>query len=230
MSFNFNKTQKPEVTLFKNNIKELIHLYGVEINYVCTTKMNKDKVLNDFSHMVSNNETETIFLLPENTADWDNELQWNVFGLDNLRTLAFFMDSDTYDMLQERFNTEIINDLLITPSRTILEITDIDYDFESGNNLFLYGDKKTVYRIVTKVYQSSKQDEIEIDDNPATDNEVDVNINDGLIEVDHNYDEIQDKAFQNLENYFEELSKKKEEQDEEGKNIVDSESVFGSLG
>jgi hypothetical protein len=116
------------------------------------------------------------------------------------------------------------------PNGSVLEISDIDYDFEGGNNLFLFNDNKSVYRITTRMYNHSKQDEINIIDNPATDKIVEKNIDDGLLDIEFNEDEIAEKTFENLDDYFSSLDDNKDEQDTEGQKISNSDSVFGSLG
>jgi len=230
---NFNTSWKPDNTLFKNNIHELISLYGVQSNFIFTNKMNKDFVLRDFSHFSSYQEAFEVFVLPEDTTNWTTDLQWDVFGLDNLRTISFFMSADTYNAISERFfennDGTIINSLLVMPNGAVLEITDIDYDVEGGNNLFLFSDEKSVYRLVCKKYIASKQDEIIIKDDIETEEEVEIYKESGVTEVEYNEDEIADKVYKNLEDYFERLDGAKEEQDDEGKKISSSDSIFGNL-
>jgi hypothetical protein len=234
MAFNLNKSQKPEVELLKNNIDEMINIYGVNCNFIYTNKMNKDFVLRDFSHFTATQDAFELYLLPEDTSNWQNDLQWDVFGLNNLRTISFFMSSVTYERIKETFGSEkfdgLLNSLLVMPNGAILEISDIDFDFEGGNNLFLFSDSKSVYRITTRMYQTSKQDEIDIKDDPQTSEIVEKTIEDGLLEIEYNEDEIINKSYQELEEYFSNLEDNKEEQDTEGQKISNSDSVFGSLG
>jgi hypothetical protein len=233
MSFNLNKSNKPDYDLTKNNIEEMINIYGVNMNFIYTTKMNKDKVLQDWSHFVSTQDSYEIYLLPEDTSNWSNEMNWDIWGLHNLRTVTFFMSANTYEKIFEYFNIEentIINSLLITPNGTILEISDLDYDFEGGNNLFLFNDKKSVYRITTRVYNNNISDEITINDDPSTSEQVTKSIEDGLLEVEFNEDEISQEAFDTLDKYLKSLDDIKVEQDEEGDQFSNSDSVFGSLG
>jgi hypothetical protein len=196
--------------------------------------MNKDFVLRDFSHFISDKEPFEIYLLPEDTTNWSGELSWDIWGLDNLRTISFFLSSFMYETIVETFfeNGEgtIINSLLIMPNGSILEITDVQFDFEGGNNLFVYPDDKSVYRITTKMYSSSKQDEITTTDDPTTTEKVEKTIEDGLLDIEFNEDEIAEDTFDTLDEYFGSLDDTKEEQDTEGKKISNSDSIFGSLG
>lgn len=234
MAFNLNKSNKPDVQLLKRNINEMINIYGVNCNFVYTNKMNKDFVLKDFSHFTADQEAFEIYLLPEDTTNWATDLQWDVFGLNNLRTISFFLSAETYQNIENTFfQTEsdtLINSLLIMPNGAILEISDIDYDFEGGNNLFLFNDDKSVYRITTRMYQSSKQDEINIKDDLGTSEIVEKSLEDGILDIEFNEDEIAKKSYQELEDYFAKLDDNKDEQDTEGQTISNSDSIFGSLG
>jgi hypothetical protein len=116
------------------------------------------------------------------------------------------------------------------PNGAILEISDIDYDFEGDNNLFLFNDNKSVYRITTRMYNNSKQDEIQIKDDPSTNQKVEKTVEDGLLDIEFNEDEIAEDTFTNLDEYFSSLDDNKIEQDTEGQKISNSDSVFGSLG
>jgi hypothetical protein len=232
--FNLNKSNKPDYELTKKNIAEMINIYGVESNFIYTNKMNKDFVLKDFSHFVANQKPFEIYLLPEDTSNWSSDMSWDMWGLNNLRTISFFMSSDTYNKISDKFfiNGEgtIINSLLIMPNGSVLEISDVDYDFEGGNNLFLYNDNKSVYKITTRIYNHSKQDEINIEDDLSTSERVVKTIDDGLLDIEFNEDEISEKSFEDLDEYFSSLDNNKTEQDEEGQKISNSDSVFGSLG
>ena len=236
MSFNLNKSQKADVNLLKSNIDEMINIYGVNCNFIYTEKMNKDFVLKDFSHFESSQNME-IYLLPEDTENWGDDLQWNSFGLMNMRTMVFFMSSKTYENIENMIkfenqnpeNITIVNSLLIMPNKTILEITDISYDVPGGNNLFILPDDKSAYRITTKVYSNNLQDNIEIEDDPSTTEKVTKTINDGLLDIEFNEDEISKETFEDLDTYFQSLDEKTI-QDSEGQKISNSDSVFGSLG
>jgi len=233
MAFNLNKSQKNDVILNRNNIAEMINIYGVNCNFIYTKKMNKDFVLRDFSHMTSNESME-IYLLPEDTSNWSTDLQWDVWGLNNMRTISFFLSDDDYQKISDEFFIDgegtIINSLLVMPSGSILEISDVSYDFEGGNNLFLYPDQKSVYRVTARMYNNNKQDEIQISDDASTTETVTKTVEDGLLDIEFNEDEISDEAFTELESYFTSLDDIKDEQDQEGQKISSSDSIFGSLG
>jgi hypothetical protein len=232
--FNLNKSNKPDFELTKRNIAEMINIYGVESNFIYTNKMNKDFVLKDFSHFVADQDPFEIYLLPEDTSNWSTDMAWDMWGLNNLRTISFFISAESYNKISDKFFIDgegtIINSLLIMPNGSVLEISDIDYDFEGGNNLYLFNDDKSVYRITTRMYNHSKQDEINIADNPATNKIVEKNIDDGLLDIEFNEDEVADKSLEDLDAYFKSLDDNKDEQDTEGQKISNSDSVFGSLG
>ena len=41
---NFNISKKPEYNLFRKNTKELINLYGIEVTYFVTEKINQNHI------------------------------------------------------------------------------------------------------------------------------------------------------------------------------------------
>jgi hypothetical protein len=232
--FNLNKSNKADIELTKRNINEMINIYGVNCNFIFTNKMNKDFVLKDFSHFTANQDAFEIYVLPEDTSNWSTDMSWDMWGLNNLRTISFFISASTYNRIEEEFfeNSEgtIINSLLVMPNGSILEISDLNFDFENANNLFTYPDDKSVYRITARMYNNNLHDNIQITDDPSTSEKVTKSIEDGLLDIEFNEDEIQEEAFTDLEDYFKSLDDNKIEQDTEGQKISDSNSVFGSLG
>jgi hypothetical protein len=234
MAFNLNTSSKPDVQILKDNIDEMINIYGVNANFIYTNKMNKDFVLKDFSHFKSEDKPFEIYLLPEDESNWATDMAWDAWGLNNLRTISFFLSSKTYDKISEKYfeNSEgtIINSLLIMPNGSILEISDLSFDVEGGNNLFIYPDDKSAYLITARMYNNNEHDDIKTIDNPVTSEKVTKTVNDGLLDIEFNEDEIQEEAFTNLDDYFNALDNNKTEQDDAGQRISNSDSVFGSLG
>lgn len=229
MGFNLNRSNKNDYKLKERQIKEMISIYGVEADYLYTKKMNVDSVLRDFSHLtMEKGDSIKVTLLPESQEGWEGEQNWDLFGLHNQRTVNFFVAKDTVDEISERYDNKyagIINSLIVLPSGTILEITDMVTEVEGVNNLFTYKDEISVYRFNTKVYYNSQQNEIDTE-NITTE---DVDAPKG-IEIDYNDPEVdQEQSFDDLDDYFNALDGKKTKQDIEGQNISSSDSVFGSL-
>lgn len=235
MAANFNRTQSPDYQLKGNLIHEMISLYGVEVDYLFVTKMNVDGVLKDFSHLKQSGDSKKILLLPEETANWEGDLAWDIFGMNNLRTVNFFVSRQSLLSLYEDFdglNTakSIINSLIVLPSGTIMEITDMKDDPETGNNLFTYADNKSVFLLATKVYNNSQQNDINVESTgePKTTKDSSKSPEDDYIEYSDT--EIQADSFDDLDEYFKSLDNTKYNQNIDGDEINNSDSVFGSLG
>jgi len=234
MGFNLNRNSNPDYELKTSHIEEVISIYGVEADLIFTTKMNADKILNDFTHMQAGKNTKKIMLLPEETEDWGGSNSWNAFGLDNLRTISFFISRKTINEMFVEYPVtnykEYINNLLVLPNSTVLEITDIEAEVEGVNNLFTYSDEKSVYRVTSRVYSNSKQDEIE---HSTTDTEavtVDEDTIPGIKMINYSDDKIIDDSMLDIDEYFKTLDDDKVTQDTEGDVISDSNSIFGTLG
>lgn len=230
MAFNLNRSSKPDYDLKTKQIKEMISIYGVEVDYLYVKKMNVDSVLKDFSHLtMEKDDSIKITILPENSEGWDGDLQWDIFGLHNQRTISFFVAKDTVDEISERYENKysgITNSLIVLPSGTILEITDVVHQTEGINNLFTYSNDIAVYTFNTKVYYNSQQNEVDTE-NIVTE---DIVSPDG-IEEDYESPKVsQEQSFSDLDDYFNSLEDSKEEQDVEGQTISSDDSVFGNLG
>jgi len=234
MGFNLNRTQTADYDLKNNHINEMINLYGVETDFIFTKKMNADKILMDFSHMQSDKNTKKILLLPEESENWGGATQWDVFGLNNMRTLSFFISSFTIKELMSSYTVsnykEYINSLIVLPNKSFLEITDIEAEVDGVNNLYTYADEKSVYRVTAKAYNHNTQDEIEHSSTDINKSEIDDVTIPGIKMVDYSDDKIIDESSMDLDEFFDSLEDDKQTQDTEGEKVSNSDSVFGTLG
>ena len=241
MPFNLNRTHNNDYALKTNHIKEMISMYGVECDFLFTEKMNKDKILMDFSHMKSDKNTTKITILPEESEQWGGGSQWDMFGLNNLRTMPFFISAEQIEDLIEKYKDSypnqplnnykaLINSLMVLPNGSFIEVTDIEAEVEGINNLYAYDDEKSVYRLVTRAYNNSRNDEIEHSSNDTEKTTIDTDTIPGIQMVEFSEDKIIDESMENLDEFFKSLDDGKEIQDTEGEKISNSDSVFGSLG
>lgn len=232
---NLNRTQSPDYYLKNTLIAEMINIYGVVCDYLFTTKMNKDSVLKDFSHLKKSGDSKKITLLPEETANWEGDLAWDMFGLNNLRTINFFVSSNSLKELYDDFDglnsaKHIINSLVVMPSGTILEITDMKDNPEGANNLFTYEDAKGVFLLSTRVYSNSVMNEISVESTGEPKSTKDETKTPSDDYIEYSDTEIQSESFDDLDEYFKSLDDDKIEQDIEGSKSNNADSVFGSLG
>ena len=211
--FNLNRNSNPDYILKQNHIEELINIYGVECDYVYTTKENQDKILRDFSHLKTG-DSKKIMLLPEEMVSYEEDLNWDMFGLNNMRTMHLFISKKSmYNLFPEwSFSAhakDIVNSLVVFPSGSIMEIADITTTGEGINNLFTYDDEESVYRLSMRNHYASQQDTVEeeAEQSPKV-----------------------EETFDDLDSYFSSLDGVKDNQEEESIGVSDSDSIFGSLG
>ncbi len=164
MGFNLNISTKPEYKLQENQIDELINTFGIKCKYLYTEKMNKDlTVFRDFSHLRVGEDFEYIYLMPEDTENWEGESQFNLFGAFNNFTQHLFISKKSmYKLFPDFLETgrkEILNSLIVTPSSTLLEITNIDNFIPGVNNLWGFSDQPSSYKLSVKVYDHNIADE-----------------------------------------------------------------------
>lgn len=211
--FNLNRSKNPDYLLKQNHIEELINIYGVECDYVYTSKENQDKIMREFSHFETG-DSKKVMLLPEEMVSYEEDLNWDMWGLNNMRTMHLFISKKSmYNLFPEwsfgAHAKDIVNSLVVFPSGSIMEISDITTTGEGINNLFTYNDEESVYRLSMKNYLASQQDTVAPDAEQS--------------------EEVQE-TFEDLDSYFDSLDKVKDNQEEESIGVSNSDSVFGTLG
>ena len=212
---NLNRDFSSDYKLKSKNINELVNLYGVECTYIFTEKMNKDFVLQDFSHLNAL-EAEKIFLLPENSENYESQLSWNIFGLDNQRMLYMYITKESclklYKDFSEKKFSEMLNSLIKFPNDEIFEITNIDQKVEGINNLFTFKENVSVYKLTLKSYYFKKENSLEIEEQDEEDIDIDL-----------------ENEVMNIDEYFTALDNNSKKYDK-GNSISSSDNVFGKLG
>ena len=228
---NFNISRKPEQSLKEGLIKEMINLYGIPCKWLYSEKINTDFVFRDFSGLKvgtddnKDPEFKDITILPEDTNNWEGEIGYQSWGrFNDMSQNCFISKADIlklYPDFYEEKNSKakILNSLLLTPSGTFLEVTNIS-EFEPGiNNLWAYADTPSSYKLTVKVYTNNLADEglssintqVVLDDQEA-------------------FSETEDIDTSDVDEFFNTLSSLKEQQDIQGDEISSSGGPFGSLG
>lgn len=216
---NFNVSKKPEYDLFRSNTKELISLYGIEVSYFITDKLNKNEILGEHSRIsYDTKKAHKIFVAPDNTENWGGMSAFTPFGLQNSESLVVIISGDDMEKLHpnivflEGTNYDnIIGDIVIFDSGKIMEVSMISPLVEGNNNLFSYSDKKNAYKLTLKTH---------------------IDYNDEISDVKNEEHEEYEKI-EELEKIFEldieqsKIQKSKKEPKLENSNYN---SVFGSLG
>jgi len=226
MGFNLNISRKPEFSLNENMTHEAINMYGIPVKWLYSEKVNKNFVFNDFTHMKVGKEYQDLYLMPEDTSNWEGDVAYNSFGIFNQWSQNLFISKASIlklypDFLTEQGNrSKVLNSLLITPSNTILEVTHIE-SFNVGiNNVWSFGDDTSVYKLTVKIYSNNLADE-------------GTNIQDSIIldedEIHDHFRHEEEIDTSDIDVFFNTLSVTKEKQDVEGSKISNNNNPFGSM-
>jgi len=228
--FNLNSSRKPDNILDRNLIRENINIYGIPCKVLFSERINEDIVFKDFSHFKVSNKTEFIdlTLLPEDSSNWEGENGFNSFGLFQQYNTNVFVAADDLLEIYPNFleeaggRSKILNSLIITPSGTILEITNVEPFTPGVSNLWSFADNPNSYKLTTKIYSLNISDEgvglieTNIDLSEGNDGEI--------------FNASQDVNTDEIDNFFDSLTVKKDTIKETAKPISDEESPFGTLG
>lgn len=213
MSWNLNNN-KNEYQLHGSITTELINMFGIQATYLKTEHMSVDEVLGDIKNyaVTKSEQVFDVMLLPETPEGFDkhDNLLTN-FGIFNLDALDFFISVEDMQKLYGKSFNKCVGDLLVFPSKKVMEITNCIAQVPGINNMFLYDNDKNVYKLTCKTYAHNR-DEITID------------------KVDVPNDEI--LSFDNLDGLFniERLEQDKQKQDNDSPLIKDIDPIFGELG
>lgn len=234
MGFNLNTSRKPDYTLNENLTHEAIEMYGIPCKWLYSERVNEDFVFRDFSHFKVGSDYEDVTLMPQETMSWEGDVAYNNFGFYNQWTQQLFISKASMLKLYPEFldkgnsaRAKVVNSLLVTPSSTILEVTHVESFTEGVNNVWGFADDPSTYKLTVKIYSNNISDEgvsdvtatVDLSEGPEDEN--------GTAEI-FNAEEVIDTS--DIDNFFTELAKVKEEQDTEGDKISSNSNPFGTLG
>jgi len=218
--FNLNASRKPEYDLNESLISEVIGTFGIKCKYLFSEKVNKDYIFKDFSHLKVGKDYKDIYSMPENTENWDGDTNFDLFGFHNMWTQNLYISkSQVFELFPDFKETgrhKLLNSLVITPSGTLLEITNVESYNVGMNNLWGFADEPSSYRLTVKIYDNNQPDE-------GTD--INTNVN---LEEEEIFEYNEDVAT-GIDQFFETLSTKKEKIDDLSKTKNDTDNPFGTL-
>jgi len=233
MAFNLNISTKQDYSLTENNIDELITIYGIKCKYLFSEKINKDTVFQDFSHFKVNEDYTDIYLMPEDTENWEGDVVYNLFGPNNQWTQHLFISKKTiYELYPEFLETgrhNLVNSLIITPSSTLLEITHVESFGVGINNLWGFSDQPSSYKLSVKIYDHNIPDQgvRDIKDKVTLEEEGQGSVIHSA-EVDLDTSEIDD-FFNSLDTFKDKIEEESTTGTDKGTGSNDTNSPFGNL-
>lgn len=201
-------------------------MYGVPIKFIKVQYINKDDVVfGDYSHLKSDKENiYDMFALPENSESFDTtDYNFSEYGFNLFENLAVFITKKAFDDINLSLE-KIVGNLIVFPNNKVQEITNIDWQTPGINNLFTYADQKSVYKLTLVPYQFRLNTELDskhlINDQTSEVTKFEKEIKTMFTEElpqDFEQDDIKtdEKTYDKLDNYFEEVLKIKTDQKEE---------------
>jgi len=236
---NFNMSRKPEISLNKILIKEMINLYGIRCLYLNSERIAEDLVFQDFAGMEVKKEFTPITLLPEEKENYEGEDSFNSFGFYNQSyTTLYISEDDVLGLFPDaekagHVRARMINSLLVLPSSVILEITDFEAYTPGINNMWAFGDMASAYKLTCKVFSHNGADE-------GTDFDTQINLDEG---PENSRDsgkifEHTEEVSTNIDNFFDGLLDNEEEIEKENTpnapkdltRVTNTDNPFGDLG
>lgn len=167
MAWNLNN--KPnEYNLSGKLTAEFIDIYGLEVSYVKTEKVNPDVILGEFTHLRANdNDVFRVNVYPENTAGFDNNNDiLSKFGILNFDSINLFISSTSMGRLYpDGFVQKGHGDIIALPSGKVFEITDIESQVMGLNNMYTYDNQKNVFMLKCKPFNYNRDEIITSDIN-----------------------------------------------------------------
>jgi len=234
--FSLNTSRKPEQSLNSNLIAECINIYGIRVKWLYSNRVNEDEVFLDFSHFKVNTDLnediyKDITILPEDTSSWENENNFGIFGYYNNQHINAYISRNDILLLYPMFEddtednfSDILNSLLILPSSTILEVTNIEQYHPGINNLYAYSDAISSYKLTMKVY------DINLSDEGVKDISTNINLDElqeGVTPEEKIF-EYNEPIDTEIDDFFNQLAQEKNNQDQRD-TISTSGGVFGDL-
>jgi len=172
MNFNFDST--PEYDLNTSLIDEVIGLYGINVKFLITQKINVDSlVFGDYSHLkTDNNSIYDIFMLPESTDDWNHTNDsYSQFGLLNYENINLYVSKknivDYVPSLAANQGT-LTGNLVVLPNQKIMEITSSVWEVPGVNNVFTSNAQRSVIKLSCKPYDNKLTSEVQASDVSVT--------------------------------------------------------------
>lgn len=205
MAYNFNNNAN-EYELSGNLTAEMIDLYGLQVTYIKTEKINKNKLLSEYQFLRADNDSVyKVMTYPDNTAGYDNQSDLlSKFGMMMFDTISLYISARVFKTIfpDENYQTALA-DLIVMPSKQIFEISDVEAQVPGLSNMFLYDNQKNVYLLKLKPY-TFNQDQIGITNDPDVPNFGDV-FDMANKELEKNEQQLQSKVVKNLDSVFGDL-------------------------
>jgi hypothetical protein len=207
MSWNLSNNAT-DYELSGNLTSEVIDIYGFSINYIKTQKVNMDKIYSEFTHLRADNDSVfQVSVYPENTAGFENHndlfSKFGILGMDSTNLMISY--NSLLKVYPDKQFQKGTGDLIVLPSKKVLEIVDIESQVNGLNNMFVYDNQKNVYILKCKPYNFN-MDDINITTSP-----------DEIPNFSLLFD-IQNKSAEKLE------------QETQSKLVKNQDPVFGDLG
>ena len=209
MAWNLNNKTN-EYRLHRNQSKELIDIYGIQMTYFKITQKGKNSVFEEYTYKESNpDNVYQIMMYPENVETFDNAGDlFSKFGMQVTDSVNLIVSTETfkniYDLTDFQNAFASVGDVIKTTRGKLFEVTGIEDEVPGLSNMFTTDRGKNVLMLKCRIYNYKPSDKV-----PE-------------IVAPQEYD------FTNLESVFND--QKAEQETETSTYIAPRDSVFGDLG
>jgi hypothetical protein len=209
MAWNLNNKTN-EYILHRNQSKELIDIYGVQLSYFKITNKGKNTVFQEYTYKESNpNNVFSIMMYPENVEAFDNAGDlFSKFGMQITDTINLIVSTETfkdiYDLTDFKNAFQSVGDIIKTPRGKLFEVTGVEDEVPGLSNIFTSNNGKNVLMLKCNIYNYKPSDKVPEIVDPSE------------------YD------FSNLDSVFN--GQKEEQEVETTTYTAPRDSVFGDLG
>lgn len=165
MTLNFNYSNGNQVKLGETLIDELISLYGVQTKLIKPKMIKQDRIFMDYSHLkATNKDVFDIMVLPYDSSDWNTaSYNMNSFGFLNVSNIELYISKSQFQSIPGwNVKEGLTGCILVFPNSKRMEITDCVFVTPGINNLFLYSNEKSVWKLTCVPYAEQLHSQIEI--------------------------------------------------------------------
>jgi hypothetical protein len=178
-NFNFNndKAYDNEYNLFRDTTAEVINLYGIQIKYLLTEKINQDTVFGESSHIkIDNDSVFEFYAMPGSTDMFEGDSNiFSKFGMQNMDSIDIFVSRKDFEEIHPEItnkdgrltvNKNPIGNLVVLGSNKIMEVQNFTLSSSEfgNNNIFTTDRAKNVYKLSLKSYIANSDDYSKADD------------------------------------------------------------------
>jgi hypothetical protein len=165
MAWNLNNKSN-EYRLYRNQSKELIDMYGVQMEYFKVTHKNKNVTFAEYEYRETTNDVHKIMMYPENLETFDNAGDlFSKFGMQISDSVNLIVSTETfkyiYDITDFKNSFKAVGDIIKTQRGKLFEVTGVEDEVPGLSNIFTSNNMKNVIMLKCRIYNYKPSDKVE---------------------------------------------------------------------